>query len=169
MDPAKAPISQSETRPVLVVRLPVDEFVVDGLSKVRTYILESLMLGALVLPDRAAYCVEQFPAPLQEAAVLAPVPEREEPPLLRSRDAPAAIAAAEAAEKRDILQRLQSYRAAGGLGCLDKLAKAIPKYRNNPAITDNTLRAALNGEAVLDIKDWRRIGRGLEKVVGSGT
>ena len=64
-------------------------------------------------------------------------------------------------KKRAILQRLKAYRAANGPGCLDAVAKAA---RSSKAITAMVLRDVLLGSAVLEMKDWLRIGRALDKL-----
>ena len=64
-------------------------------------------------------------------------------------------------KKRTILQRLKAYRAANGPGCLDAVAKAA---RSPKTITAMVLRDVLLGSAVLEMKDWLRIGRALDKL-----
>lgn len=65
------------------------------------------------------------------------------------------------AEKRAILERLRAYRSAHGPGCLDAVAKAA---RSPKTIDAMALRDVLLGRAVLDIKDWRRIARALDRL-----
>lgn len=67
----------------------------------------------------------------------------------------------EGEEKRSILQNLQAYRAAHGRGCLEAVARAA---RSPKTISAMVLRDVLLGRAVLDIKDWRRIGRALDRL-----
>lgn len=66
-------------------------------------------------------------------------------------------------KKRAILQRLKAYRAANGPGCLDAVAKAA---RSPKTITSMVLRDVLLGSAVLEMKDWLKIGRALDKLEG---
>ena len=63
--------------------------------------------------------------------------------------------------KRAILQRLKAYRAANGPGCLDAVAKAA---RSPKTITAMVLRDVLLGSAVLEMKDWLKIGRALDRL-----
>ena len=63
--------------------------------------------------------------------------------------------------KRAILQRLKAYRAANGPGCLDAVAKAA---RSPKTITSMVLRDVLLGSAVLEMKDWLKIGRALDRL-----
>lgn len=63
--------------------------------------------------------------------------------------------------KRAILQRLKVYRAANGPGCLDAVAKAA---RSPKTITAMVLRDVLLGSAVLEMKDWLKIGRALDRL-----
>lgn len=65
------------------------------------------------------------------------------------------------AEKRAILERLRAYRSEHGPGCLDAVAKAA---RSPKTIDAMVLRDVLLGRAVLDIKDWRRIARALDRL-----
>ena len=62
-------------------------------------------------------------------------------------------------EKAEILDRLRYYRKEHGLGCLAAVAQ-----RAGEGITDDTLRGLLSGDLALGIKDWRRIGRALDKL-----
>lgn len=62
-------------------------------------------------------------------------------------------------EKAEILDRLRHYRKEHGLGCLAAVAQ-----RAGEGITDDTLRGLLSGDLALGIKDWRRIGRALDKL-----
>lgn len=64
-------------------------------------------------------------------------------------------------KKRAILQRLKVYRAANGPGCLDAVAKAA---RSPKTITAMVLRDVLLGSAVLEMKDWLKIGRALDRL-----
>ena len=64
-------------------------------------------------------------------------------------------------KKRAILQRLKAYRAANGPGCLDAVAKAA---RSPNRITAMVLRDVLLGSAVLEMKDWLKIGRALDRL-----
>ena len=64
-------------------------------------------------------------------------------------------------KKRAILQCLKAYRAANGPGCLDEVARAA---RSPKTITAMVLRDVLLGSAVLEMKDWLKIGRALDKL-----
>ena len=64
-------------------------------------------------------------------------------------------------KKRAILQRLKAYRAANGPGCLDEVARAA---RSPKTITAMVLRDVLLGSAVLEMKDWLKIGRALDRL-----
>ena len=67
----------------------------------------------------------------------------------------------EAAEKREILARLQAHRKTNGLGCFTPLAKACGK-----GITATTLRNMNNGDEVYPIDMWRQVSKGLDKLEG---
>ena len=64
-----------------------------------------------------------------------------------------------AGEKAEILDRLRHFRKEHGLGCLVAVAQ-----RAGEGITDDTLRDLLSGDLALGIRDWRRIGRALDKL-----
>ena len=55
---------------------------------------------------------------------------------------------------------MREYRDANGLGCLDAVAKAT----RSKVINSMVLRDVLLGNAVLEIKDWLKIGRALDKL-----
>lgn len=59
------------------------------------------------------------------------------------------------AEKKMILARLRSYREKHGLGCLKRLA------RGN--VTEELLRSVLADARLLTRREWRAIGRALDK------
>ena len=65
-------------------------------------------------------------------------------------------------EKRRILQRLKEYRAANGPGCLEEVSQRT--RTRGGVLSVMTLRDVLNGDAVLPVQDWRRIGRALDKL-----
>ena len=64
-----------------------------------------------------------------------------------------------AAEKREILERLRRYRQKRGLGCFAALAKACGE-----GVTETTLRNLYHGDEVQPIQVWRQVGAGLEKL-----
>ena len=71
------------------------------------------------------------------------------------------VSQGEAAEKREILARLQAHRKTNGLGCFTPLAKACGK-----GITATTLRNMNNGDEVYPIDMWRQVSKGLDKLEG---
>lgn len=64
-----------------------------------------------------------------------------------------------AAEKREILERLRRYRQKHGLGCFAALTKACGE-----GVTETTLRNLYHGDEVQPIQVWRQVGTGLEKL-----
>ena len=150
---------------VLVIHLPVGKGDAD-LREMRDYVAESIDKGVLVLNANTAYKLERFP-PLggvlvctggMEAGSGRPSPGA----LLRERDVPQLSAQAEGEEKRRILQRLKEYRAANGPGCLEEVSQRT--RTRGGVLSVMTLRDVLNGDAVLPVQDWRRIGRALDKL-----
>ena len=132
--------------PVMVVQIPVMS--VEDKNRLREEIKAAICNGLLLLEDGLSYEVVDLPVPR------AWTPELREPELPPG-------PSTEAAEKREILARLQLYRQANGLGCFGPLAKACGK-----GITATTLRNVLNGDEVYPIDVWRQIGKGLDKVAG---
>lgn len=69
-------------------------------------------------------------------------------------------------EKRAIMQRLTEYRAANGLGCLEKLSVKTAHNRRN-RISPDSLRSMLNNNgSPRPIEQRRKIGRALEILEG---
>lgn len=66
----------------------------------------------------------------------------------------------EAEEKRAILQRLQEFREKNGVGCLTQVTRRMGRS----ALRAEVLRGVLTGDSVLEIRDWRRIGRALDRL-----
>ena len=64
-----------------------------------------------------------------------------------------------AAEKREILERLRRYRQKHGLGCFEPLAEACGK-----GITPDLLRRLYSVDEVVPIQVWRQVGAGLGKL-----
>ncbi len=100
----------------------------------------------------------------REAVRPGPPPAEEsfpsEPPPLREHSVAGKVLTGRGStEKAEILDRLRYYRKEHGLGCLAAVAQ-----RAGEGITDDTLRGLLSGDLALGIKDWRRIGRALDKL-----
>ena len=153
----------TKQRPVLVVRLPVERLNSQELAAVRAYILECIQTGVLVLPEKVGIKVENLPIAKAVAVETAGAVVAEQAPVLRAHDAGAEQAGE---EKRLILHRLKEYRAAHVLGSLGGLVRYVRNTQDRPPITAETLQRLLTGDAVLEIADWRRIGRALDKVEG---
>lgn len=148
---------ESVERPVLVVYLPTGQDV--DLASMRDYVQECLQTGVLVLEHGTVCLVETLPVstPILLAEDEAPT---QTPPDCQELEPPGLSPhAAARLEKQAIQQRLQRYREAHGPGCLTAVAGAI---KGCPIIDDMTLRDAINGAAVLPIRDWRRIGKALD-------
>lgn len=132
-------------------------------TAMRNYILESVGLGVLVLPEdascevmelprlggvevaRSAPTGEPRPTPEPEPA-LEPKPEKL--PATRKHDV--GPMGRNAAEKRAIMERLKAYREAHGLGCWAAVSKA-----GGGKITEEQLRDMTAGTVLLPIAKWR--------------
>ena len=143
---------------ILLVRVP--EVEVNRIRELRDFILQSLDNSVLVLPEDASCEVMNLP-PLGGVEIDVPAL----PPAVESAiesNPPGPEVDAEAAEKRDILQRLLDYRKANGLGCLN-VVSAKTAYRKSDRISANTMRMIITGDAPkLDISEWRKIAKALD-------
>lgn len=66
-------------------------------------------------------------------------------------------------EKKETLERLQQYRQAGGLGCLEAVSS-----RCGGDLTADKLRGVLTGAEKLPIEQWRLICRALDQLEEGG-
>lgn len=152
------------SKQVLVVRLPEPA----GLDyrEVRDYIIESIQHGVLAIGQNTTYQVEDLPD--LGGVIVTPEPTRSEnlttfhiPQETPEETVPESDTKQEpdlGEEKRRIRDRLQRYRDANGLGCLEAVAK---RTRTRGRINDGTLRSLLIGSSTLTITDWRRIDAAL--------
>ena len=136
-----------ELVPVLVVRVPVMS--AEQKAGLRAEIASSILDGLLLLEDGLAYQVVDLPLPREWTPLLQEELEPE-PPRPTGRNA---------AEKREILERLRRYRQKHGLGCFAALTKACGE-----GVTETTLRNLYHGDEVQPIQVWRQGGTGLEKL-----
>lgn len=142
------PAAEPELVPVLVVRVPV--MAAEDKVKLRAEIASSILDGLLLLEDGLTYQVADLPLPRAWTPLLQEDAPEPEPPRPTGRNA---------AEKREILERLQRYRREHGLGCFAALAVACGQ-----GVTETTLRNLYSGDEVQPIQVWRQVGAGLEKL-----
>lgn len=150
----------SSNKSVLVVR--VDS--IDNIDYItmRDEILESIRLGVLILgPDDTLEVMELPPlGGLEIERISEPTPESPETePTAKPEPEPLS----EGEEKRQILQRLKDYRAAHGLGSLEKVS-AKTAHNKNQRISSNDLRSILTDGISMHIEEWRKISRALDKL-----
>ena len=137
-----------ELVPVLVVRVPVMS--AEHKARLRAEIASSVLDGLLLLEDGLAYQVVDLPLPRVWTPLLQEADPEPEPPQPTGRNA---------AEEREILERLQRYRREHGLGCFAALAGACGE-----GVTETTLRNLYSGDEVQPIQVWRQVDAGLEKL-----
>lgn len=149
--------------PVLVVRVPAKE--PTDLRAVRSYIMDSLALGVLVVGQGVELSLEYLPdlggvactwnSPWDEDEPEMPEKEPEEDPV----DVEPAVrhVGHGAREKNQILTRLTAYRKANGLGCLAKVAAL-----SGAPVTEETLRGILTGGKKLPLSQWQQVGLALD-------
>ena len=140
--------AEPELVPVLVVRVPVMS--AEQKAGLRAEIASSILDGLLLLEDGLNYKVVDLPLPRAWTPLLQEDVPEPEPPRPTGRNA---------AEKREILERLRRYRREHGLGCFGALAKVCGK-----GVTETTLRNLYSGDEVQPIQVWRQVGAGLEKL-----
>jgi len=109
------------------------------------------MPGILLAAWRKQVAKEQTPEAVPPGAE---APQDQEPP-------PRTDAVRE--EKQKIYGRLKAYRDANGLGCLEKVSKKILDKKFKPMF----LLDVVNGSVSLEIDDWRRIRKALDKLEGA--
>lgn len=150
--------------PVLVVRVPAKE--PTDLRAVRSYIMDSLALGVLVvgqgvglsleyLPDLGGVaCTWSDPWADDEQDGRDEAPDDEIAP-----DAPPfpRYVGYGAKEKNQILARLTAYRKANGLGCLAKVAGLAGK-----PVTDELIRELITEGKKIPMEVWRQIRAALD-------
>ena len=139
---------EPELVPVLVVRVPV--MAAESKARLRAEIASSILDGLLLLEDGLAYKVVDLPLPRAWTPLLREEDPEPEPPRPTGRNA---------AEKREILERLQRYRQEHGLGCFAALAAACGE-----GVTETTIRNLYSGDEVQPIQVWRQVGAGLAKL-----
>nr|DAM18255.1 MAG TPA: hypothetical protein [Caudoviricetes sp.] len=156
MDPAEICASDL-TQQVMVIQLPRGDRAESDLSAYRDYVVESLSQGVLVLGSGTTWAVETVPS-------LGGVQIQRDAGVLRAHSVPVTTAAPSTRpdpwrEKKEALARLQEYRQAGGLGCLEAVAS-----RCGGDLTADTLRGVLTGAEKLPIEQWRIIRRALDQL-----
>ena len=129
-------MKNSELVPVMLVRVP--EISAEARTKLKAEIESSIYDEVVELP-----LPRDSPVELLE-------PESRPPKEPHGRNA---------AEKREILDRLYAYRKSAGLGCFEPLAEACGK-----GITPDLLRRLYSGDEVVPIQVWRQVGAGLGKL-----
>ena len=140
-------MKNSELVPVMLVRVP--EISAEARTKLKAEIESSIYDGVLLLDESLPYEVVELPLP-RDSPVELLEPESGPPKEPHGRNA---------AEKREILERLRRYRQKRGLGCFAALAKACGE-----GVTETTLRNLYHGDEVQPIQVWRQVGAGLEKL-----
>lgn len=159
--------------PVLVVRVPAKESA--DLRAVRSFIMDSLALGVLVVGQGVGLSLEYLPN-LGGVTCTWESPWGDEEPEMpeneREAGEPADMEPAfrhvghGAREKNQILARLTAYRKANGLGCLTQVATLA-----GAPVTEETLRGMLTGGRKLPLAEWQQVGRALDTLdqeVGHG-
>ena len=151
-------------RPVLVVRVPAKESV--DLRAVRSFVMDSLALGVLVIGQGVGLSLEYLPklggvactwsdpwaVDEQDGGDEAPDDEiaPDAPPFPR-------YVGYGAKEKNQILARLTAYRKTNGLGCLAKVAGLAGK-----PVTDELIRELITEGKKIPMEVWRQIGAALD-------
>ena len=143
---------------VLVIQLPRGDRGEADLTAYRDYVVASLAQGVLILGSGPTWAVETVPS-------LGGVQIQREPGILRAHSVPGPKPEPQPPrpnpwwEKKETLERLQQYRQAGGLGCLEAVSS-----RCGGDLTADKLRGVLTGTEKLPIEQWRLIRRALDQL-----
>ncbi len=150
--------------PVLVVRVPAKE--PTDLRAVRSYIMDSLALGVLVVGQGVGLSLEYLPD-LGGVACTWSDPWADDEQDGRDEAQDDEIAPDDppfpryvgygAKEKNQILARLTACRKANGLGCLAKVAGLAGK-----PVTDELIRELITEGKKIPMEVWRQIGAALD-------
>lgn len=150
--------------PVLVVRVPAKEST--DLRAVRSFVMDSLALGVLVVGQGVGLSLEYLPK-LGGVACTWSDPWAEDEQDRSDEDPDDEIAPDDppfpryvgygAKEKNQILARLTAYRKDNGLGCLAKVAGLAGK-----PVTDELIRELITEGKKISMEVWRQIGAALD-------
>ena len=140
-------MKNSELVPVMLVRVP--DMPAETRARLKAEIELSIYDGVLLLDESLPYEVVELPLP-RDSPVELLEPESGPPKEPHGRNA---------AEKREILERLRRYRQKHGLGCFEPLAEACGK-----GITPDLLGRLYSVDEVVPIQVWRQVGAGLGKL-----
>jgi hypothetical protein len=147
---------------VLVIQLPRGDRGEADLTAYRDYVVASLAQGVLVLGSGTTWAVETVPSlggvQIQRDAGILRAHSVQGPKADPKPDRPNPWR-----EKKETLERLQQYRQAGGLGCLEMVAS-----RCGGDLTADKLRGVLTGAEKLPIEQWRLIRRALDQLEEGG-
>lgn len=156
--------------PVLVVRVPAKESA--DLRAVRSFVMDSLALGVLVVGQGVGLSLEYLPK-LGGVACTWSDPwvddgqdgrDEAQDDEIASDDPPfPRYVGYGAKEKNQILARLTAYRKANGLGCLAKVAALA-----GAPVTEDILREMLTGGKKLPLSQWQQVGRALDALEQEG-
>lgn len=149
-------------RELLVLRVPAGTMKPEAFKEFREYVIESILRDVLVLSDDMAMEVEEVPIP-GEVKVIAQA-EIEEPKEPENHVVPKVGPKSAREEKQAILEKLKEYREKHGLGSFNLIATRA----NRKGVTGEILRMLLQGDAKLDMADWRAVGKVIDEL-GGGT
>lgn len=133
--------------PVTVVTVRGD-LTVEGRRALWAQLAGEILAGLVIRDDGMTLDVRHLPRPDPEHLIVEDRPAPAQPPETGRC----------AEEKRAILDRLQRYRSAHGLGCFAALAVA-----SGGALTTQTIRSLYIGEETYPIQVWRMVGEALDK------
>lgn len=130
-----------------------------GISR-RNLLLLSFIAEGLSLLSAVEAMGEVWEPPKVGPVEPDPVPEPPKRRTLPERDI-GPLVGRNSTEKRAIMERLQAYRTAHGLGCWTEVAKA-----SGGKLDDEILRSMSTGTAVLPVSEWRLAAKALDKLGG---
>ena len=147
-------------REVLVIRVKAGSIEPDKFGSFREYMIESILRDVVVIDDSMTMSIEEVPIP-GEVKVIAQA-EIEEPKEPETPVVPKVGPKSGREEKQAILEKLKGYREKHGLGSFNLIATRA----NRKGVTGEILRMLLNGDAKLEMADWRAVGKVIDELGG---
>lgn len=147
-------------RELIVITVPAGTMRPEEFGSFREYVIESILRDVLVLDSGMKMSIEEVPIP-GEVQVLAKTTV-EEPKEAPGSPVPKVGPKSAREEKQAILEKLAAYREKHGLGSFNLIAARA----NRKGITGDILRMLLNGDAKLEIADWRAVGKVIDELGG---
>lgn len=150
----------NERREILLVTVPAGLIPPDGFPKFREYVIESILRDVLVLSDDMDMQIKELPVKEEPKIIVTTKIETQKQP--ETPPVPKVGPKSSREEKQAILEKLKGYREKHGLGSFNLIATRA----NRKGVTGEILRMLLQGDAKLDMADWRAVGKVIDELGG---